>query len=253
MTVEFAFPAHLHARPRRLPAADADLHQVGRGRVLDVGGVEPRRGVHPLVEVGFLRVDVSVEVDDADVAVHVRRQSADRREADGVIAAEHDGHHALLHDVRHRLADLVERLLQIAGNREHVADVDHVQLLAQIDTHLVVVGAKEVGGAANSLRAEPGARPVGGSGVERDAEERHLGVVDLVDVLDERTLQECAAFAREVRQFPAHERGDPAVGDRRRGLQPERQAALDLLALPAVGQRGLGLLGPRAFAVERFR
>ena len=37
-----ALSADLHPSTGRLPAADADLHQVGRGGVLDVGGVKPR-------------------------------------------------------------------------------------------------------------------------------------------------------------------------------------------------------------------
>ena len=95
-----ALAADLHARPRRLPAADADLHEVLRGHVGDVRGVEPRRRVHALVEVGLLRVDVAVEVDDAELAVEVLRHAAHRRVADGVVAAEHDGEGAALVDVR---------------------------------------------------------------------------------------------------------------------------------------------------------
>ena len=209
--------------------------------------------MHPLVEVGLLGVDVPVEMDDADVAVQIGRHPADGGKPDRMVAAEHDGHHALLHDVRHRLADLVERFLQIARNGEDVTDVDHVQLLAQIDAQLVVVGAKQVGRAPDSLRTESGAGPVGGARVEWYAEDGHLGVVDLVHILDERTFQECPALAGEVRQFAADEGRDPAVADRRRGLEAEGQASFDLLALPTIGQLGFGLLGPRAFAVQRFR
>jgi hypothetical protein len=85
--------------------------------------------------------------------------------------------------------------------------------------------------------------------VEWDAEDRHLGVVDLVHVLDERTLQECSAFPREVRQLAADERGDPAVVDGGRGLEAEAQAALDLLALAAFRNARLGLLSPGALGV----
>lgn len=56
----------IHPRPH-LPATDADLHEVLGRHIGDVGGVEVRRGVHPLVEVGFLDVGVPVDVDDADV------------------------------------------------------------------------------------------------------------------------------------------------------------------------------------------
>ena len=152
--------------------------------------------------------------------------------------------------MRHGLADLVEGLLQVARDGEHVADVDHVELLAQVDARLVVVGAEQVGGAPDALRTEAGARPVGGAGVERHAEDRDLGVVDLVDVLDERALQEGSPLAREVRQFAADERGDSAVVDRRRGLQPVGEAAFDLLALAAIRKARLGLLRPGAFGVE---
>ena len=51
-------------RAARLPAADADLHEVLGADVWDRGGVEVRRRVHPLVEVGLLDVGVAVEVDD---------------------------------------------------------------------------------------------------------------------------------------------------------------------------------------------
>ena len=64
------------------------------GRVRDVGGVEERRAVHPLVEVVLRHVGVAVEVDDADVAVDVRRQAADIGVADRVVAAEDDREHA---------------------------------------------------------------------------------------------------------------------------------------------------------------
>ena len=210
--------------------------------------------MHPLVEVGLLGVDVAVEVDDADVAVHVRGQPADGGVADRVVAAEHDGHDALLRDVRHGLADLVERLLQVARDGEHVADVDDVELLAQVDARLVVVGAEQVGRAPDALRAEPGAGPVGGAGVQRHAEDGDLGVVDLVDVLDERAFQERAALAGEVRQLAADE-GRRCVRSLMvgRGLEPEGQAAFDLLALAAVAEIRLGLLGPGALAVAGVR
>ena len=151
--------------------------------------------------------------------------------------------------MRHRLADLVERLLQVARDGEHVTDVDDVELLAQIDAGFVVVRAEQVGGAPDSLRAESRAGPVGGTRIQRHAEDRDLGVIDLVHVLDERTFQECPAFACEVRLLAADERRDGAVVDRRRGLQAKAQAAVDLLAQPAVAEVGLGLLGPGALGI----
>ncbi len=245
-----ATAADLHPGPRRLPAADADLHQVGRRRVLDVGGVEPRRGVHPLVQVELLGVHVPVEVDDPDVAVEVRREPPDRRVADRMVAAQHDREDAVGDDVTHRLADLVERLLQVARDRADVADVDQVQLLAEIDPHLEVVGAEQVRRPPDALRAEPGARPVRRAGVQRRAEDRHLGVADVVHILDVRALHEGAPLAGEVRDLAAGEGRQGPVGDRVGRLQAVREPALDLLLVAPVRQQRLGLLGPVSFAID---
>ena len=152
-------------------------------------------------------------------------------------------------DVRHRLADLVERLLQVARDGEHVTDVDDVELLAEVDAGFVVVRAEQVRRAPDALRPEPGAGPVGGTGIQRYAEDRDLGVVDLVDVLDERALQEGAALAGEVRLLAADERRDGAVVDGGGGLETEGQPAVDLLAEAAVGEACLGLLGPGPLGV----
>ena len=198
-------------------------------------------GVHPLVEVRLLGVDVAVEVDDPDVAVEVRRQPADRREPDRVVAAEHDRHRTALDDVRHRLADLVEGLLQVGRDGEDVSEVDHVQLLAQVHPELVGVGAEQVGRAPDALGAEPRAGAVGRTRVERHPEERDLGVSDVVHVLHERRLEEGPGLAREVRQLAAHEGRDASVDDRRCGLEPMGEPAVDLLLEPLLRQPSLGL------------
>ena len=56
----------LRLRASWTPAADADLHEVDRRHVGEIGCMEPRRCVHPLIEVLFLDVDVAVEMDNAD-------------------------------------------------------------------------------------------------------------------------------------------------------------------------------------------
>ena len=71
-----AVSAHLHAGAGHLPAADPQLHQVLRRAVRDVGGVEPRTGVHDLVHVLVLRVHVTVDVDDAHVPFHALGHAA---------------------------------------------------------------------------------------------------------------------------------------------------------------------------------
>ena len=53
--------------------------------------MEPRRGVHPLIEVFFLDVGVAVEMDDADFLRGAFSDAAHARKPDGMIAADHDG------------------------------------------------------------------------------------------------------------------------------------------------------------------
>jgi len=54
--------------------------------------------------------------------------------------------------------DLVEALLQIGRNGEHVAGVAQRHLLAQVDAELVIVGVVEGGDAPDALRSANGCR-----------------------------------------------------------------------------------------------
>ena len=103
----------LHAGARHLPAADAELHQIGRRHVGQVGRPVPGRGVHALVEILLLDVDVAVEMDDADALRRALRDAAHAGKADRVIAAEHQRQRAGREHVRDAARDLVEALLQI--------------------------------------------------------------------------------------------------------------------------------------------
>ena len=78
-----------HAVARHLPAADAELHEVGGRHVRQVGRPVPGRGVHALVQVLLLDVDVAVEMDDADALGRALGDAAHAGEADRVVAAQH--------------------------------------------------------------------------------------------------------------------------------------------------------------------
>src|SRR6185437_4380457 len=96
------------SRPVAVPAPDADLHKilwvavrqpdvmhvtvvtVSRDGPL-VRGPEPGRGMHPLIHVLFLNIDMSVDMDDADVAVDVRRDAPNVRKTEAVVASANDG------------------------------------------------------------------------------------------------------------------------------------------------------------------
>jgi len=132
--------ADLHTFSGHLPATDTELHQVLGRRIGHVRGVEPRTGVHTLVEVDLLGVDVAVEVDDAHLLIaQMAANAANCGESDRVVAAENDWEGATRKYVGYTLRDLIETLLIIGWNRENIAHIAKGDLLPQVDTHLVVI------------------------------------------------------------------------------------------------------------------
>jgi hypothetical protein len=101
--------------------------------------VKPRRRVHPLVEIGLLRVNVTVEMDDPELAVEVLRHPPRRRKPDRMIPAQHRRERPCRENVADAFGDLVERLFDIAGDREDVAEIGDRDRLPQIDAELEAV------------------------------------------------------------------------------------------------------------------
>ena len=64
--------------------------------------------------------------------IDVRRDSSHMRESEGMIAAAHYGERAGGVDMRHCLRDLVEGLLDVARNDEHVPQVTKVEFLVDV-------------------------------------------------------------------------------------------------------------------------
>src|SRR6266496_183092 len=154
---------------------------------------------------------MTVEVDDAQVAtVQVLGHRTGGREADGVVTTEHDRQRTRGEHVPDTLGDLVERLLDVARDREDVADIRDRDRLSQVDTELEVVRAVQRGDLPDALRPEPRTGTVGGAAVERGAEHHHVVLTRPTDVLDVRRLQK-GVDAGKVWQLPARERGDPFV------------------------------------------
>ena len=212
---------------RDLPAADADLDQVSRGDVRDVGGVKVRGGVHALVQVFLLDVRVPIDVDDADLLGSARGDAADGGEADGVVAAEDEREGTGGEDVADRVGDLIEGFLDVGGDGEHVARVTHRHLLAEIDAHLVVVRGVQSRDASDALGTEPGAGPVRAPAVEGYAEAGDVVVAHVPHVLLEGSLEE-GVDAGEVRKLAAAERGDGLVLEGGRAGQADLDVALEL-------------------------
>src|SRR5262249_54282522 len=165
-------------RPRPVPAADAHLNQVrrvavpqpdivhvavvavrGRGRL--VRRPVPGRGVHPLIHVLLLDVEVPVDVDDADIAVDVGRHAAHNGNPRGMVAPAYDREGARRVDVRDGLGHLVEGLLDVAGDDEDVPGVAQIELLVDVDRAVDRVAVVERGDAAHALGSEAGARAIG--------------------------------------------------------------------------------------------
>ena len=151
--------------------------------------------------------------------------------------------------MRDTARDLVEALLEIARDREHVAGVAHGHLLAQVDAELEIVGLVEGRDAPDALRPEARARAVGGAAVERDAQDRRIVLGDVADVLDIGRLQE-GVDAGEVGQLAAREGRDGAVGQALGTGQAHVERPLLLLAPAVLGQLALGLDRLPAQAVE---
>ena len=158
----------------------------------------------------------------------------------GVVAAQHQRQGAGGEHVRHPARDLVEALLQVGGDGEHVAGVAQRHLLAQVHAQLVVVGRIERRDAAHALRAEAGAGPVGGAGIEGDADHGRVVLAHVPHVLHVGRLQE-RVDAGEVRQLAPREGRDRLVGEAVRARQTHVERPLLLPAPAILGEAPLGL------------
>ena len=74
------------------------------------------------------RVDVPVEMDDPDLPINVRCGSSNARVPDRVIPADDDRKHLALVQVLDSKINLVERLLQVGRDDEHVPGITHLEL-----------------------------------------------------------------------------------------------------------------------------
>src|SRR5262249_494620 len=141
---------HRGSRSVAVPAADADLHEVlwvtvrepdvVHMTVITMGGdgslvrsPEPGCGMHAFIHILFLDVDVAIDMDDADIAVDMRRDPTDIWKAETVVAAANDGKHARGVDVRDCFGNLVEGLLDITRDDKDVTGVAEIELLVNID------------------------------------------------------------------------------------------------------------------------
>ncbi len=100
--------------------------------------------MHPFIQVGFLGVDVAIEMDDAHLFIaQVAADAAHGGKADRMVAAENDREGTAGKNMGDALGNLIEALLVVGGNGEDIAHIAKANLFAQIDAHLIVVGRVE--------------------------------------------------------------------------------------------------------------
>jgi hypothetical protein len=213
---------------------------------------EPRRGVHPLIHILFLDIDMAVDMDDADIAVDMRSDAAHIGEAQAVVAAADDRKHARGKDMGNRLGDLVEGLFDVAGDDENVAGIAQVEFLVDVDAAVEPVAVIERRDAPHRLRSKARSGPISGRRIERRADKGRLEVADLADVLAIGGLHE-GIDAGKGRLMAAAEQRDVAVDHRTGGFESELKRPLDLLALLVLRdarQRLHGLGAVRVFPTD---
>ena len=189
---------HLDAAILRRVRADADLDgAVGIDDALAHGAAD-ERAVRQLLSVVAPGVLMRVELHQRQRPVFLRMRLQERP-GDEMVAAEREEMHVGVEDrARLRLDRLGDgqRIVQV---ERHVAVIDRREVGEDVEAEGILrVAVEDRRGAADRLRAEARARPVGHRHVERDAEDREVdaGQVAAVAPAHER---ERAGIGRVVR------------------------------------------------------
>ena len=180
-------------------------------RVGDVDQALLDRPAHPrpvvvlLAEVAVPGVGVGVEVDDGDRPARPRRAQVGERA--GVVAADEQRDDAGLDDRRDRRLDRGVAALGVARDDGDVAVVDARQDVERADVEVGVVRPEHHARRADGVRPEPAADAVGHAGVERDADDREVDVLERPDVRQPgkgRRAREPRALQRVFGDVPRH-------------------------------------------------
>src|SRR5262245_19293813 len=233
------------ARAISIPAANSNLHQVFRVAVRQADVVhvtmitmrvcralvsrpEPRGGMHTLVHVLLLNVDMPIDVDDTDIALNMWRDPAHIGETEAVITATDYWEYARSVDVRDCFRDLTERFFNIPWYDENVAGIAEVKFLIEVDPSVKPVTVIECRDPADCLRTKARAGPVCGRGVKWGTDKRGLVLADLADILTVRCLHK-RIYAGESWLVPATEQRNRSVAYELGSFQTKLQASLYFL------------------------
>src|SRR5207245_1166247 len=143
------------------------LHRVVKGSAVRVR----------LAEILLRRVAVGIELDEADLAMHLRERTQ-LRQSDRMVPSEVDRDDPSLDNLEKAGGDPAVRLLHIARDHGQIAVVADRQTVEDGNTAAAVIWAHQRRGAADVLRAEPSADAIRSTGVERDAYDGHVDALE---------------------------------------------------------------------------
>ena len=123
------------------------------------------------------------------VELHQRQRPVDRgmrleqRPGDEMVAAERQQERAGFEQFRRLALDRARRLLVVAVVEQAIAIVDHGELFEQVAVERILrIVVEDRGGAADRLRAEARARPVGHGGVEGNAPDDRVRALHVLGI-----------------------------------------------------------------------
>ena len=102
---------------------DCDSSYIILTHIGQVGRMEVGCGMHSFIEIFFLNVGVTIDMDDANVFRRDRCQTSDGGESNGMITSKNDGHGTMGGNVSNSVGDLVKALFDIGGDSEDIANI----------------------------------------------------------------------------------------------------------------------------------
>ena len=173
-------------------------------------------------------------MDDSDLLAGQAGDSAQRRKANGMVTAQYDGHGTCRCNVANGIRDLIECLLDVRWNGEHIPGIAHRHLFSQVHAHLKVIWRVKGGNSPHTLRSEAGSRPVRGTSVKRYTQHRRIIFAYILHILHVRRLHE-GVDTGEMRQLIAGKGRNAPVFNARGSRQPFLQGFLNFLGISLVG------------------
>jgi len=158
------------------------------------------RRMHPFVQIFFLNVGVTIDMNDPNVLGRDTGNSSDRGKANAVIASQNNGKGSRRTNVRNGIGNLIKGFFQIGRNGKDIAGIAQGHLFSQINALFVIVGRVQGGNPTNALgtKARPGT--VGTSSIKGNADDGGIVIAHEAGVFDVGSLEK-GINAGKVGQF----------------------------------------------------